>query len=393
MMRKKLVFIAFCLAGLTSKHILAEENVAGKIFNPVSNLSGVPFLTITPDARAGGMGDVGAATSPDVNSQFWNASKYAFNESKAGFSFSYTPWLRKLVNDIDLVNATGFYKLGSDNNQALSASLRYFSLGNIAIIRDELDPGYEIKPSELAVDLAYSRQLSKYYSMAVGIRYIYSDLSVESESQAGNAFAADISGYYSRPIPMGGLESRLGLGFNITNIGTKISYDGGNNSLFLPTNLRLGASYLFPIDEYNTLTVSGDLLKQMTPTPPLKMEGESDQDYIARLDDIKKKSPISAIFSSFSDAPGGFKEELQEVAWSLGAEYVYNKQFSVRAGYYNENQYKGNRKYFSMGAGFRLNMFSIDAAYLISTAQASPLDQTLRFSLSFDMDGLRSLVK
>lgn len=367
-------------------------------YNPV--YTGVTSLSIAPDARAGSLGDVGAATEPDVFSQYWNPAKYPFNIARAGMAMSYTPWLRQLVSDIDLVNLAGFYRIG--NYSAISSSLTYFSLGEVTM----LDNDMTIKPYELSFDIAYSRMLSEKLSAAIALRVIYSDLkySLDEDVEPGKAFAADIAMYYNNYIMVGDRECLLGLGFNISNIGTKISYDGGNRNEFLPTNLRLGASLLYPIDEYNTLSFSIDINKLLVPTRPTYKQFLEENGYAA--DDVSKYSeydmwlneegyndisPISGIFKSFNDAPGGFGEELKELYGGIGVEYCYNQQFSVRAGYHYENEFKGNRKYYTVGAGFRMSVFSLDGAYLISAAQNNPLDQTLRFSLSFDMDGMKDL--
>lgn len=359
---------------------------------------GVTSLAIAPDAREGGMGDVGAATDPDVHSQYWNPAKYPFCISRAGVSLNYTPWLRQLVNDIDLANLTGYYRIG--NYDALSASLRYFSLGEV-IANDDMT----IKPYEMSFDVAYSRMLSENFSAAVALRYIYSDLAYkqDDETTPGSAFAADIALYHNGYIMLGNRECQLGWGLNISNIGSKISYDEGNTSEFIPTNLRLGASLMVPLDEYNTISFSADLNKFLIPTRPTyeqykeKFPDVGDEDYDGYRNWLEGEgyyntSPISGIFKSFSDAPGGFKEELQEIQWSAGIEYSYNNQFFLRGGYHYEHPNKGNRKYFTLGAGFKMNVFSIDAGYVISTAQTNPLDQTLRFSLTFDMDGIQDLL-
>lgn len=352
----------------------------------------VPSLNISPDARAAGMGDLGVATTPDAYSQYWNVSKYAFMDTKAGISFSYTPWLSKLVNDIALMQMTGFYKLGTDENQAISASVRYFTLGKLETFNELGDSMGEAHPNEFAIDLGYSRQLSENFSMAVALRYIRSDQSTNNtgENQAGNAFAADISGYLQKYVIIGNAESLWSFGFNVKNIGSKISYDGGNTSLFIPTSLNLGTGILYPLDDYNTISLNLEASKLLVPTPPLK-----DQNDQAAYDEAFKKyqetSSISGIFSSFNDAPGGFKEELREITWAFGAEYSYDNKFFVRAGYSYLHPTKGNLQYFTAGAGFKMNIFRIDASYLMSTIQSNPLDQTLRFTLAFDMDGLRSL--
>lgn len=368
-------------------------------FNPI--YTGVTSLSIAPDARAGALGDVGVATEADANSQYWNPAKYPFNIARAGVSMSYTPWLRQLVSDIDLINLAGFYRIG--DYSAVSASLTYFSLGEV-YVENEMT----IKPYEMAIDIAYSRMLSETFSAAIAMRYIHSDLQYNyaEDMSPGSAFAADIAMYYNNYIMLGNRECMLGLGLNVSNIGTKISYDDGATNEFIPTNLRLGASLLIPIDEYNTISFSADINKLLVPTRPtysqfLEENGyeQGDNSYYSEYQTWLEStgyndiSPISGIFKSFSDAPGGFSEELKEIYGGVGVEYCYNQQFSVRGGYHYENEFKGNRKYFTVGAGFRMSVFSLDAAYLISTAQTNPLDQTLRFSLSFDLDGLKDLFR
>lgn len=361
-------------------------------YNPIP--VALPSLQIAPDARGGGMGDIGAATMPDVYAQYWNAAKYPFITSEAGFAVSYTPWLSKLVSDIHLMYASGYWKFGNENLNAISASLRYFSLGEVNIFDPGSDYIMSVAPNEFAFDVAYSRRLSQTFAGAVTLRYVHADYSTgDDENTPGNAFSADISGYNESYILLGRSEALLGLGFNISNIGTKISYDGGNTSIFLPANLRLGASIGLPLDNKNTISFSADLNKLLVPTPQLFEEDDTDEDRQRKIDDYNNISPIAGIFKSFGDAPGGFKEELQEVIWSLGAEYTYDNQFSVRTGYYHENQYKGNHRYFTFGAGFRMSAFQIDAAYLVSTAQSNPLDQTLRVSLGFNIEGLRQLMR
>lgn len=368
-------------------------------FNPIE--TGVTSLSIAPDARGAGMGDLGAATEPDAYSQFWNPSKYAFAYSQAAVSLSYTPWLRKLVNDIFLADLSGYYKIGYDDNQAISASLRYFSLGEVSMSEMEGSVGQTLNPYEMSFDIGYSRKLSESFSMGVTFRYIYSALGF-SESYAGDqntgasAFAADISGFYTSYPMVGRNECQWSWGWNISNIGSKVSYDGGENPAFLPTNLKIGTMFTFPLADYHTLAIGLDLNKLLVPTKPRRSDYadgiEGEEEYIEKLEDWKNMSSISGIFKSFNDAPGGMKEELREINFSLGAEYAYNQQFFLRGGYYYENEFKGNRKYFSLGAGFSLNVVRLDASYMIATAQTSPLDQTLRFSLTFDMDGLRDLV-
>ncbi|MFA6873871.1 MAG: type IX secretion system outer membrane channel protein PorV, partial [Bacteroidaceae bacterium] len=279
--------------------------------------------------------------------------------------------------------------------QAISASLNYFSLGEVSVKTSQTDNGYTVKPYEMSFDVAYSRMLSESFSAAVALRYIHSDMGKfeGSDVQPGSAFAADLSWYYNRYVILNQRECLWSLGMNASNIGSKINFTGGNRSVFLPTNLRLGTSLLMPINEYNTFSVSFDANKLMVPTMPQKRDGEADEDYQTRLEDeYYNISSISGIFKSFGDAPGGFKEELQEVSWSLGGEYTYHNQFSIRAGYHHESENKGNRKYYTVGAGFKMSVFSLDTGYLISASQSNPLDQTLRFSLSFDMDGLKDLM-
>ena len=385
--------------GSSAPSLHADNNIKNE-FNPVQ--TGVTSLSIAPDARGASMGDLGAATDPDVNSQFWNPSKYAFAYSQGSIGLSYTPWLRKLVNDIFLADLAGYWKLGSQDNQALSASLRYFSLGEVSTT-DVAGVTNSINPYEMAIDVGYSRKLSEKFSMGVVFRYIYSDLAyntsdVGDNSTGASAFAADLSGYYTTYPIIGQNECQWSWGFNISNIGSKVAYDNGNNPAFLPTNLRLGTTFMFPLADYHTLAFSLDLNKLLVPTRPrqqdyLNADGQEDQEaYQKALDDWKDMSPISGIFKSFSDAPGGTKEEIREINYSIGAEYSYNQQFFLRAGYYHESEFKGNRQYFGFGAGFSLNVVRLDASYMLATAQTSPLDQTLRFTLSFDMDGLKSLL-
>lgn len=377
----------------------AKDDIKNEEFNPVT--TGVTSLSIAPDARGASMGDLGAATEPDVNSQFWNPSKYAFAYSQGGVSLSYTPWLRKLINDIFLANVSGYFKIGSGDNQALSASIRYFSLGEVNTGDGEGDVGQSLNPYELSVDVGYSRKLSEKFSMGVVFRYIYSDLGFNTSSSGdqltgASAFSADISGYFQSWPVIGRSECQFAWGWNISNIGTKVSYDNGNSPAFLPTNLRLGTSFTFPLADYHNLAINLDANKLLVPTRPRESDydtstPEGQREYNDALEDWENMSSITGIFKSFTDAPGGFKEELREITWSLGAEYSYNNQFFLRAGYFYENAMKGNRQYFGLGAGFSLNVVRLDASYMLATAQTSPLDQTLRFTLSFDMDGLRDL--
>lgn len=385
-MRNHIAILMLAIAALVSMPAKAQKE---DIFNPVK--TSVTSQTIAPDARAAGMGDVGAATDPDVVSQYWNPAKYPFTISRAGVALNYTPWLRQLVNDMDLAYLAGYYRIG--DYSAVSASLRYFSLGEV-YLTENYENGMTINPYEMSFDVAYSLMLSENFSLGAAVRWIYSDLTYNytSDTSPGSAFAADLSAYYQKYVNIGQRECQLGLGLNISNIGSKISFGGDNNSEFIPTNLRLGASLMVPIDEYNRFTIAADASKLLVPTYPQQQDGESSEDYQERLQkDYYDVSSISGIFKSFGDAPGGFSEELKEIYWSVGGEYVYHDQFSVRAGYHHESATKGNRKYFTVGAGFKMSVFSLDAGYVIATAKSNPLDQTLRFTLSFDMDGIKDL--
>ncbi len=360
------------------------------IFNPVN--TSVTSQMIARDARAAGMGDVGVATDPDVNSQYWNPAKYPFCISRAGVSLNYTPWLRQLVSDMSVAYLSGYYRIG--DYSAVSASLRYFSLGEV--FTDESENAMTINPYEMSVDVAYSLMLSEKFSLAAAVRWIYSDLTYNfsDDTSPGSAFAADIACYYNDYINIGERECQLGIGLNISNIGSKITFGGSNDSEFIPTNMRLGASLMIPVDEYSRFTIAADANKLLVPTYPLQEEGELEEDYKRRVQkEYYDVSSIAGIFKSFGDAPGGFKEELQEVNWSVGAEYVYNDKFSVRAGYHHESENKGNRKYFTVGAGFRMSAFTLDCGYVIATAKSNPLDQTMRFTLGFDMDGIKDLFR
>ena len=394
-------FSSIVILLLASVTALAQDDKTD-MFNPV-NYS-VTSQMIAPDARAAGLGDVGAATDPDVNSQFWNPAKYPFTISRAGVALNYTPWLRQLVNDIDLANLTGYYRIG--DYSAISGSLRYFSLGEVMTNwngGDDYSNAETINPYEMSVDVAYSLMLSEKFSIAAGVRWIYSDLTYDyhNDTSPGSAFAADLACYYNNYITLGSRECQLGLGLNISNIGSKISFGGDDNSEFIPTNMRLGAALMIPVDEYNRFTIAADankLLVPMAPTKEMWRAEDPDSTKWGSLDAYAMEkyydvSSISGIFKSFTDAPGGFKEELEEIQWSVGAEYVYHDQFSLRAGYHHESENKGNRTYFTVGGGFRMNVFSLDVGYVIATAKSNPLDQTLRFTLSFDMDGIKDLFK
>ncbi len=399
------------LAGMLSvagTAMAADEKT--EMFNPLQ--SAVPSLSIAPDARGGSMGDVGAATSPDLNSQYWNLAKYAQMNGQGGAALSYTPWLRDIVDDIYMAYLAGYYKLG--DSRALSASLRYFSYGDIELTSAPT-PGGQVqsmgscRPYEFAVDLGYSQMLSEYWSAGVALRFIYSDITngMASDGQsatAAKAIAADVAAYYRKPIPLSETRNAyVGFGVNASNIGSKVSYDDGATEEFLPTNLRVGGNFEYPFDDYSTLALSLDLNKLMVPTAPIapsKQPSETNEQYQARVaeyqkkyEDYQNKGSIAGMFRSFTDAPGGFSEELDEIMWSLGLEYSYNKQFFVRGGYFHESESKGNRKYFSVGAGFKLSMFELNGAYLIATSNSNPLNKTLRFSLGFNIDGLKKMVE
>jgi hypothetical protein len=370
-------------------------------FNPIQTV--VPFLQIAPDSRSGGMGDAGVATSPDVFSQHWNASKYAFIDGKGGVGISYSPWLRTLVPDINIAYLAGYKRF--DVKQVVSASLLYSSLGDIPFTDDFGNVKYNFKPTEFAADLGYSRLFSEHFSGGVAFRFIYSNLTGNTfaggvYTKPGTSFAADLSGYYKTGFKLGEKEGIFAAGFNFSNIGSKMTYTESKAPDFIPMNMRIGTSGTVKLDNYNTITVALDINKLLVPTPPIYYEpGDTTSTGVpvtAAKTVIKKgKDPnVSvpvAIFQSFYDAPGGFKEELHEYTVSLGAEYWYNNQFALRAGYFNESAQKGNRKYFTAGAGFRMHIFSLELSYLMPLTQNNPLAHTLRFSLSFDFNALRNV--
>ena len=389
-MKKGFFRILFtALAAVVSVSTMAQ----GYEVNPIPVAA--PVLTIAPDARAGGMGDAGVATAPDVYSQHWNPSKYAFHTRGAGVAMSYTPWMRKVVDDVALMNVVGFWKPGYEDNQAISASLKYFKIGDVNIVNDFLYPNpggpgaiseLTVSPYEMAFDVAYSRKLSNSFSMGVALRYIRVDYAGFNEiSSASNVIAADISGYLERYLSIGASESLLTFGANISNItGAKISIDEGNTKSFVPTNMKIGASLMYPVTEVSTFSFSLDMNKLLVPTPPMKKEGETVAEFDARYKKYLDKSAIGGIFSSFGDADS-FSEELKEIMWSFGVEYDYDSKFKIRSGYFYENKMKGNRQYLAFGAGFKFNMFQLDAAYMVGTRTNNPLDQTLRLSLAFDI--------
>jgi hypothetical protein len=369
--------------------------------------TGVPFLLIASDARAAGMGDMGVATSADAHSQQWNPSKYTFSEAKSGMAVSYTPYLSKLVNDIFLGNLTYFNRL--NERSAFAVSLKYFSLGEIELRADEFSEALIEKPNELTFDASYSLRLSDQFSMAVALRYLRSDLkiqAVDASAKAASSFGVDIAGYYqSEEEAYSDFNGRWRGGFAIQNLGPKMKYDDAGRENFLPTNLRLGGGFDFIFDQYNRVNVTAEVTKLLVPTPPVYgteynytdtnnngvYDPETDErgSIVARHVIIEGQDPIvsfiSGVFQSFNDAPGGFSEELDEFTWALGAEYLYQDSFALRLGYFNENEFKGARKFFSLGAGFKYSTIDIDLSYLFSASKVqSPLENTLRFSLAFN---------
>ncbi|SDR65454.1 hypothetical protein SAMN04515667_2851 [Formosa sp. Hel1_31_208] len=367
--------------------------------------TGVPFMLIAPDARAAGMGDMGVATSVDAYAQQWNAAKYTFSEAKSGIAVSYTPYLSRLVNDISIAYLTYFNRI--NERSAFGFSFKYFGLGEIEIRENEfVDPIIE-KPNEFTIDASYSLRLADQFSMAVVLRYLRSDLriqSVDANAQAAGSFGVDITGYYqSEEEAYNSFNGRTRFGFAIQNLGPKIKYDDGGRENFLPTNLRLGGGFDFIFDDYNKLSVTAEVTKLLVPTPPLFGFVDTDGDGQQTVDDpsttdIDEGEPtiitggqsndvgfLSGVFQSFGDAPGGFSEELKEFTWALGAEYLYQESFAFRAGYFNESDEKGARKFFALGAGFKYTTINIDLSYLFSASKVqSPLENTLRFSLTFN---------
>lgn len=373
-MKKSIVSIAILLVSIS---MVAQDD--SRVIT-----TGVPFLLISSDARASGLGDIGVATSPDTYSQQWNPAKYVFSTKKMGIGISYTPYLAELVNDISLLNANFYNRI--DERSAFAFSLRYFGLGEIELRQNPEDPGEIVKPNEFSLDGSYTLKLSERFAMAVAGRYIRSDLriqSVDPNSRAANSFAVDIAGYYqSEKVFYNDFDGRWRAGFNISNIGPKLKYDEGGQENFLPTNFKFGGGFDFIFDEFNTLAVSTEFNKLLVPTPS-DSNGDGN---ITPEDEYYNKSFFSGIFSSFGDAPDGFGEELKEITWALGAEYVYQDSFSFRTGYFNESGDKGARKFLTIGAGFKFKATTIDVSYLFSASRVkNPLENTLRFSLSFNL--------
>lgn len=359
----------------------------------------VPFLLIAPDARSGALGDAGVSSSPDANSMHWNPAKFAFVEQQMGFSMNYTPWLRALVPDINLSYLSGFYKL--DDIQTLGFSLVYFSLGEINFTDNAGNFLFPVKPNEFAFDVAYARKLGDHISGAVTARYIYSNLTQGQfaggiETKPGMALAADVSAYYERELGWSRYPSVFAAGVNISNIGNKISYTEEINADFIPINLRFGPRLTMNLDEFNQISFLVDFNKLLVPTPPIYLRDEDGQvvinesgDYVIDRGRDPNRSVVGGMFGSFTDAPGGFSEELNELTYSFGMEYWYDQQFALRTGYFHEHQSKGNRKYFTLGVGLKYNVFGLDFAYVVPVAQRSPLENVLRFSLHFDFEALR----
>ena len=400
-MKNKILFaiaLLLCIPNVVWAQDEADDSQETiQTFTPIT--TGVSFLGVAPDARGGGLGDVGAATAPDADAQYWNPAKYAFISAEGGATVSYEPWLRKLVSDIDLVSASGYYKI--KDVQTVAASFRFFSLGNVLIQKEPRDNGQNIKPYDLAVDVSYSRMLTKNFSMGVALRFIWSDLtggySADGEYvEPGWSIAADISGYYGQKVDFDWGKGYGAFGFNISNIGKKVEYGDYRSAAFLPTNLRLGGSFTMPIDMYNHISLNVDLNKLLVPSRPIyNSDIETQEEYQERLDEYYEMDPITGIGRSFIDMPDGtpydFVQQLNKVNFALGIEYDYNEQFFGRIGYSNESKQMGNRKYMTFGAGFKLNVFSLDVAYVLSVTKNNPLDQTLRFTLGFNMNGLKVL--
>lgn len=384
-MKNKVLIISIAFSALLVVNAQDDDDLLGRqaSLNPI--LTTVPFLTIAPDSRAGGMGDVGVATSPDLNSQHWNASKYVFMEQKAGVSLSYTPWLKNLgVTDLNLLYLAGFYKF--DDRQTISGGLRYFNLGTINYTTGTGEDAGTGKPNEFAVDVGYSRLFGENFSGGILFRFIYSDIAGGTgslnniEYNPGISVASDLSLYYRKPLQIDRKDAEAAIGLNISNIGTKMAYSNSDDKEFIPTNMRLGGRFSMNLDEYNLLGITVDLNKLLVPTPPVR-DTDTDEVIAGKDDDV---GTIQGMVQSFYDAPDGFKEEMQEIMISVGGEYWYRNQFAVRAGYFYESEKKGNRKYFSAGIGLKLNVFSLDFSYLIpSGGRTSPLANTMRFTLGF----------
>lgn len=384
-MKRLLIILSGVLVSLSYVNAQNVDEWNGQLPDQNTITTAVPFINIGPDARSGGMGELGAATEPDAMSQHWNPAKYAFIKKDMGFAISYSPWLRQLVNDINLAYLSGYVRI--DDVSAVSGSLKFFSLGDIIFTDEEGTRIGEYRPSEFSVDAGYARKFSPKFSGSVVARFIYSNLTqgqtVNGQStKPGTSFAADVAFYYENDVYVDWLESsKVSFGANISNIGQKVSYSNDTfEEDFIPTNLRIGPSWLMGIDEYNTIRFSLDLNKLLVPSPPYRI---NDTIVAGKDDDV---GVVQGMFQSFYDAPGGFSEEMKEIIWVVGAEYWYDEQFAIRAGYFHESADKGNRQFFTLGAGLRYNVFGLDFSYLIPTQQQNPLANTLRFTLSFDFD-------
>ncbi len=386
-MKTKRIAIVLILIALSGKSFIFSQQSSGGL-NAIQTV--VPFLTIAPDSRAGAMGDAGVATSPDVYSMHWNPAKFAFIDGNGGVGISYSPWLRNLVPDINIAYLTGYKRI--DTKQVIAASLLYSSLGPVPFTDEFGNLERTFNPNEFAFDAAYSRLFSENLSGSIAFRFIYSNLTGGSYSggvatRPGISFASDISGFYQKKITLFSKDAQLGVGLNFSNIGTKMSYSQSQTADFIPMNMRIGASATINIDTYNKISLSLDLNKLLVPTPPIYSSTKPDS--IIKGKDPNVSVPV-AIFQSFFDAPGGFKEEMHEITYSTGIEYWYNNQFALRGGFFYEDPTKGNRKYFTTGAGFRLKAFTLDFSYLMPLAQNHPLAHTLRFSIAFDFNALRN---
>ena len=389
-MKNRTILILLLPVTLAICPILYGQDSSGEL-NAIQTV--VPFLTIAPDSRAGAMGDAGVATSPDVYSMHWNPAKFAFIDGKGGVGISYSPWLRNLVPDINIAYLSGYYRF--DQKQVINGSLIYSSLGDVSFTDNFGNPIRDYKPNEWSFDLGYSRLFTDNLAGGIAFRFIYSNLtggfpSGEVDTKPGTSVAADISLFYQKDLDLFNKDVRLAFGGNISNIGSKMSYSESQTSDFIPINMRLGTAFTVNLDQYNKITLTIDINKLLVPTPPYY--SISNPDSIIAGKDPNIAVPL-AIFQSFYDAPGGVKEELHELTYSYGAEYWYNDQFAIRTGYFHENETKGNRKYFTAGAGFRLSGFTIDFSYLMPVVQNHPLARTLRFSLSFDVSALRNATK
>lgn len=388
---KKLImsFAALCCAVTMS----AQATVADEM-NPL--ITSMPSLSIAPDARAAGMGDIGVATEADFNSQYWNPAKYAYMYSKGGITANYTPWLRKLVGDIDLAYLAGFYNFG-DLGGGIGASFTYFSMGDVALTDGSGNTIQQVRPNEWALDLSYFRKLHEYVSMSVAVRFLYSDLnngynastSGGTEMHPAWTMAADIALYYRQPIELASGESHLTLGFSLKNLGGKMTYDSITSN-FIPASMNIGMGYEIPLNKYNFLTLNVEANKMLVPSRYSKYADQADGKYSQQA--YSDLTSPRGWFQSFADAPGGSKEEFNEVRWGAGIEYSYDKKFFARAGYSYENYYKGNRNYITFGAGFHLSIVSLDVSYCVGLAASNPLDQTMRFTLGFDLAGIKDLV-